>query len=92
MKWKAIVGAALLAAPIAGSAQYGGAWSSGNSHPACRQADKAKAALYEAAVEVVRCTREYGHDDDCYHEVRDVRDAGDDYATAQAEVSGGECD
>jgi hypothetical protein len=92
MKWKVLAAAVLISAPVAGSAQYGGAWFSGNSHPDCVEADDAKAELFDAAVELLNCTRESGHDDDCGREVRDVRDAGDDYATAQAAVSGGECD
>lgn len=92
MKWKALLGVALISAPVAGSAQFGGAWSSGSHHPDCVAADQAKAALFDAALEVLACARETSHDDDCGREVRDVRDAGDDYATAQTVVSGGECD
>lgn len=92
MKWKTLLAAALISAPVAGSAQYSGVWTSGNSHPACVDADEAKVALFDAATELVNCVRHPGHDDDCSREVRVVRDAGDDYSTAQLDVSGGECD
>lgn len=65
--------------PISLSGGYGGA-------PVCQALEDARANLEYAASELLRCSRRMDYSDDCSSEVRDARDAGDEYET---EVSNG---
>jgi hypothetical protein len=54
--------------------------------PVCQALEDARANLEYAASALLRCARQMDYSDDCSREVRDARDAGDEYET---EVSNG---
>jgi hypothetical protein len=56
----------------------------------CADVCEAADSLESAAQDLLSCARKRDFDNDCHRQVRDVRDAGDQYESAIAESSG-EC-
>jgi hypothetical protein len=89
---KTLWGVGVLSLLLAGTAAGYGIWQSGSEDPACQRADKAKAALYVAAQNLVMCVQQPGHHDGCGNFVRDTRSAGDSYSTAVSYSAAQRCD